>query len=224
VRTSDAEGSLRLEVSDTGSGIETDKLDRIFDAFEQVVPKSSAGLGLGLAICKALVELHGGRIEAHSSGPATGASFLVTLPCFAQAKSERSTISGAPASLGAMRILIVDDHFDTVESLRLLLVQDGHEVRVAATVAQALKVAETFAFDVLISDIGLPDGSGTELLESLNRKMGRIVPAIAMSGFGMEHDRELSRTAGFAEHLTKPVEFGSLQKAILRIVGRRPRE
>jgi hypothetical protein len=91
---------------------------------------------LGLGHLQALVELHGGRIEAHSSEPATGASFVVTLPCFAQAKSEGSTISVAPASLGAMRILIVDDHFDTVESLRLLLAQDGHEVRVAATVGR----------------------------------------------------------------------------------------
>jgi two-component system, chemotaxis family, CheB/CheR fusion protein len=153
----------------------TEHLESAFDPMKAfVAPRTKQLLvvGLGLAICKALVELHGGRIEAHSSGLATGASFFVTLPCYAQARSERSMISVAPASLAAMHILIVDDHFDTVESLRLLLAQDGHEVRVAATVAQALKVAEAFAFDVLISDICLPDGSGTELLESLNRKMG----------------------------------------------------
>jgi two-component system CheB/CheR fusion protein len=114
----------------------------------------------------------------------------------------------------------VDDHQDTNESLRLLLTREGHEVCVADSMGQALELAETFEFDLLISDIGLPDGSGTHLLESLNRKRGRLLPAIAMSGFGMEQDRERSLTAGFAEHLTKPVEFADLQRAITKLLGK----
>ncbi len=221
VRTSDLEGQLQVEVTDTGPGIEPAKLSSVFDAFEQVLlPESAAGLGLGLAICKALVELHGGSIEARSLGPATGASFLVRLPVREGGEIHGPANSTATRRLGTIRVLVVDDHQDTTESLRLLLSRDGHEVYVAGTVAQALELAQTFEFDVLISDIGLPDGSGTHLLESLNRKKGRLIPAIAMSGFGMEQDRERSLTAGFAEHLTKPVEFADLQEVITRLLGK----
>ena len=127
---------------------------------------------------------------------------------------------GAPVTpmTRPISVLVVDDHQDTNEGLRLLLTREGHEVRVAGSVAEALELAETFEFDVLISDIGLPDGSGTHLLESLNRRKGRLMRAIAMSGFGMEQDRERSLTAGFAEHLTKPVEFADLQRAITKLV------
>ena len=132
----------------------------------------------------------------------------------------RTPATAAAPRLGTIRVLVVDDHQDTNESLRLLLTREGHEVCVAGSVGQALELAETFEFDVLISDIGLPDGSGTHLLESLNRKKGRLLPAIAMSGFGMEQDRERSLTAGFAEHLTKPVEFAVLQRAITKLLGK----
>jgi two-component system CheB/CheR fusion protein len=176
---------------------------------------------LGLAICKALVELHGGSIEARSLGPGTGASFIVRLPVRGGGELLPSAGTTAAPRLGTIRVLVVDDHQDTNESLCLLLTREGHEVRVAGSVAQALELAETFEFDVLISDIGLPDGSGTQLLESLNRKKGRLMLAIAMSGFGMEQDRERSLTAGFAEHLTKPVEFADLQRAITALVAER---
>lgn len=218
VRTKDFKDELQVEVTDTGPGIEPAKLDSVFDAFEQALPESSAGLGLGLAICRALVELHGGSIKAESLGPGTGASFIVRLPIRSGGEMPRlAGITTAPG-LGTIRVLVVDDHQDTTESLRLLLNREGHEVCVAGSVAQALELAETFEFDVLISDIGLPDGSGTHLLESLNRRKGRLMRAIAMSGFGMEQDRERSLTAGFAEHLTKPVEFADLQRAITRLV------
>ncbi|HVJ58107.1 MAG TPA: response regulator [Terrimicrobiaceae bacterium] len=217
VRTKDFKDELQVEVTDTGPGIEPAKLDSVFDAFEQVLPESSAGLGLGLAICRALVELHGGSIKAESLGPGTGASFIVRLPIRSGGEMPRlAGITTAPG-LGTIRVLVVDDHQDTTESLRLLLNREGHEVCVAGSVAQALELAETFEFDVLISDIGLPDGSGTHLLESLNRRKRRLMRAIAMSGFGMEQDRERSLTAGFAEHLTKPVEFADLQRAITKV-------
>ena len=218
IRTKDFKDELQVEVTDTGPGIEPAKLDSVFDAFEQVLPDSSAGLGLGLAICRALVELHGGCIKAESLGPGTGASFTVRLPVRGGGEMQRSSGGTAAPGLGTVRVLVVDDHQDTTESLRLLLNREGHEVCVAGSVAEALELAETFEFDVLISDIGLPDGSGTHLLESLNRKKGRLMRAIAMSGFGMEQDRERSLTAGFAEHLTKPVEFADLQGAITKVI------
>ena len=218
VRTQDFKDELQVEVTDTGPGIQSANLNSVFDAFEQVLPESSAGLGLGLAICKALVELHGGFIEAQSLGPGTGASFIVRLPLRGGGEVQRPTGTIANPRLGTIRVLVVDDHQDTNEGLRLLLTREGHEVRVAGSVAQALELAETFEFDVLISDIGLPDGSGTHLLESLNQKKGRLMLAIAMSGFGMEQDRERSLAAGFAEHLTKPVEFADLQRAITKLV------
>ncbi|HEY5706712.1 MAG TPA: response regulator [Terrimicrobiaceae bacterium] len=217
IRTANSGNWLRVEVSDTGAGIEPEKLGRIFDAFEQAATGTSAGLGLGLAICKALVELHGGSIEAHSAGPGTGASFIVKLPCSGFFQSEKLSDPAAASRVGPLRILLVDDHADTVESLSSLLAQDGHEVRTAATVAQALDIAKTYAFDILISDIGLPDGQGTELLARLKGTSNPEPLGIALSGFGMEDDRERSRKAGFAEHLTKPVDFAVLQQAITRL-------
>ena len=209
-----------MEVNDTGAGIEPHKLSRIFDAFEQGARNSPSGLGLGLAICKALVELHSGTIEAHSSGLGAGASFIVKLPCSATTKGEKSSNAAATTRLGAIRVLVVDDHWDTAESLRLLLTGQGHEVRTAASIAQAIKVAESFEFDILISDIGLPDGRGTELLARLRSATDRPILGIAMSGFGMQDDRRHSRQAGFVEHLTKPVDFAVLNQAITRLAGK----
>jgi signal transduction histidine kinase len=215
-------GSLVVEVSDTGIGIEPQQLDRIFEAFEQAESNSSTGMGLGLAICKALVTLHGGTIKAHSNGSGRGASFVVRLPCPKRESAERPSSPPKPARLETLRVLIVEDHQDTADTLRQLLASEGCEVRTAASIAQALEVAEDYEFDILVSDIGLPDGRGTELLDKLQALAGRLIPAIAMSGFGMEDDIERSRLAGFAEHLTKPVEFPMLQQAITRLAAADP--
>jgi signal transduction histidine kinase len=220
IRTANAGDRLHVEVTDTGAGIEPHKLTRIFDAFEQAATSSRAGLGLGLAICKALVELHGGTIEARSAGPGTGASFIVKLPCADYAISDGSSDPAAASRSGSIRILLVDDHTDTVESLRPLLTQEGYEVCTANTIAQALEIAKVCEFDVLISDIGLPDGDGTELLARLKSEQNPRPIGIALSGFGMDEDRKRSRKAGFAEHLTKPVDFAVLQKAITRLADR----
>lgn len=219
VRTSNSpDGSeLQVEVADDGIGIDPDKLDRIFDAFEQVVRNASAGLGLGLAICKALVELHGGKIEARSEGAGKGSVFLVRIPCTTARPVAEPRPQEEPSDCAKPRVLLVEDHEDTAEILRKLLADRGHEVRTASSVAECLIVAKEYEFDILLSDIGLPDGTGTELLGRLKSSAGRTIPAIAMSGFGMENDRERSREAGFAEHLTKPVDFAALQKAISRL-------
>ena len=221
IRTADLDGWLRVEVSDTGPGIEPHKLSRIFDAFEQATAtrSSTAGLGLGLAICKALVDLHGGIIEAHSAGPNTGSSFIVRLPSSASEKSGNLPDSVAISRPDPLSILLVEDHQDTVESLRLLLTREGYQVHTATSVARALEVAENQGFDLLISDIGLPDGSGTDLLMRLKSATKRRIVGIALSGFGMEDDLKRSQEAGFAEHLTKPVDYAILEQAITRLVG-----
>jgi PAS domain S-box-containing protein len=222
---------LVVEVSDTGVGIEPELLPRIFDAFEQGDTRGAqrfgAGLGLGLAISRALVEFHGGILEAHSDGPGHGARFRVRLPLTpvpdgAAAAVREQGPDGQPSR--ALRILLVEDHLDTAEALAELLRLLGHEVVVAATVAAALAAADEIrgrqqeGTDLVISDLGLPDGSGLDLMRELARRHG--LKGIALSGYGMEEDLRRSREAGFERHLTKPVDFEVLQ-AVLREVAER---
>ncbi len=215
----DPNGRLRVEVTDTGRGIDTERLQKIFDAFEQVEGHRSTGLGLGLAICKALSEMHGGKIEAESAGVGRGSTFTVCLPI---------TRGGAPATAAPsegvvsppikLRLLLVEDHTDTATMLRRLLLRRGYEVRSAETVSGALEAAQDYDFDVLLSDIGLPDGTGMELIQQLSRKAPpRNFRGIALSGFGMHEDLERSKAAGFSEHLTKPVDFSILERTLARI-------
>jgi signal transduction histidine kinase len=215
-----ADGSLAIEIRDTGIGIESTKLGRIFDAFEQAQRTGSPGLGLGLSICKALVELHNGTIEARSEGPGNGSAFHLTFPTISPLAPVAPVAANPIPELKKSRLLIVDDHHDTVEVLSRLLSRQGYEVRTADCVADALNVAESYEFDILVSDIGLPDGRGTELLDRLQSEAGHPIRAIAISGFGAESDRESSRRAGFAEHLTKPVEFGTLRQALARLASK----
>jgi len=208
---------ITVEVSDQGIGILSEKLDRIFDAFEQGARPSQAGLGLGLAICKALVEMHSGAIGAHSDGPNRGAKFIVRLPGAVPSGQPNGESKHEIFPPEGLRLLVVEDHPDTLGTLTRLLTRRGYIVRTAACIAESLEVAREYEFDLLISDIGLPDGRGTELLEQLIALYGRRPLAIAMSGFGMEDDVERSQQAGFSEHLTKPVEFSALQQAIARL-------
>ncbi len=210
-------GHIAIEIKDQGVGIAPEKLVSIFDAFEQGARHSQAGLGLGLAICKALVELHSGQIAAHSEGLDKGASFVIRLPQATHGRPALPEQTAAAPSNNHLRLLVVEDHHDTLATLERLLTRHGYEVRTAASIAESLKVADEFEFDVLVSDIGLPDGRGTELLGQLERLRGRRLASIAMSGFGMDDDLERSRAAGFSEHLIKPVEFPSLQQAIMRV-------
>jgi len=206
-----------VEISDTGPGIAPEKLVQIFDAFDQGSSHGTVGMGLGLSICKALVELHGGSISASSPGLGKGSCFRVELPCQKTTPvSEQPKESSKPQE-AAFRILVAEDHPDTAECLRMLLTMNGHQVRVANCVEQALHIAQEYDFDVLISDIGLPDGRGTELLTELRKSNRHGIGAIAMTGFGMDRDLEESRQAGFSVHLTKPVEYSALEQALSRL-------
>ncbi len=215
-------GRISVQIADQGIGILPDKLDRIFDAFEQGALHTKAGLGLGLAICKALVEMHSGVIAAHSDGPNRGAKFTVRLPSTLPADLPNGESKRQLAPPEGLRLLVVEDHPDTLGTLTRLLTRRGYIVRTAASLAESLEVARAYEFDVLISDIGLPDGRGTELLDQFFALHGWRPPAIAMSGFGMDDDVERSQQAGFSEHLTKPVEFSALQEAISRLAARQP--
>ena len=214
-------GRWEVRVEDSGAGISAEALPRIFDAFEQgsvAVTRQFGGLGLGLAICKALVGLHAGSIRAESAGPGKGATFIIELPGAAPAHGARiadaaASETGKPAQ---PRLLIVEDHADTARTLSRLLRAAGFAVITASSIASAVALAEHEPFDLLVSDLGLPDGNGCELIRRL-RTM-RPVRGIAMSGYGMDEDMRLSREAGFAEHLVKPIDIHQLKEAIQRVM------
>jgi signal transduction histidine kinase len=222
VRTRNEADRLVIEVGDNGKGITADVLPRVFDPFEQGatdVTQRYGGMGLGLAIAKAIMDLHGGTISARSDGEGKGAVFAVALPLSAAAPLVVAPTADEPAeaSKRPVRVLLVEDHADTAKMLVRLLRMDGSEVRWAGTVAAALEAAAAEPFDVVVSDLGLPDGSGHDLIRRLLRD--RPVLGIAMSGYGMEDDIRQSREAGFVEHLVKPVSLPQLREAIRRVAN-----
>ena len=222
-------GQVRVTVSDTGVGIEPDVLPRVFDAFEQgrkSVTNRYGGLGLGLAISKALVDAHGGRISAASDGAGRGATFTVELntvpapvtePLESPAPASTAQHREGSAVVTAKRLLLVEDHDDTRRILAHLLGGLGHTVRTAADLETALRLVEQEEFDLIISDLGLPDGSGMDLARRA-RDMGMAAKTIALSGYGMEADVQRCREAGFARHLTKPINFRVLRDVIEELV------
>jgi two-component system CheB/CheR fusion protein len=236
-----ARGKRRVSVriSDTGIGIEPELLPRLFRPFEQgrqAVTRQYGGLGLGLAISKALVDLHRGRIRAQSAGRGKGATFTVELPLASDAPVSRpSAAQGDPSEAddqavvrrhGGRSVLLVEDHADTAKLLARLLNTDGHVVHVADTMAAAVELLGNNRFDIVISDLGLPDGSGLDLI-SQARRINPLVRGIALSGYGTDTDRRQSRTAGFVEHLLKPVSLSALREAIdraVRVDGPPPRD
>ncbi len=212
--TNGPDNTLEVEISDTGIGIEPDQLERIFAPFEQgerAVTRRFGGLGLGLTITKRLVTLHHGTITVRSEGKGHGAAFCTRLPS-ATAPARMSVVphSASTAPQGqALRLLLVDDHEDTRRILLRLLSRKGHHIKDAASVSGALALIDQNNFDVIISDIGLPDGNGHELMARA-RKINPELRGIALSGFGMEDDLQRSEAAGFEVHLTKPVDIQAL--------------
>ncbi len=226
-RVEDGAGpQLVVEVEDTGIGIEQDVLSGIFDAFQQgelAITRRFGGLGLGLAISKAIVELHGGSLNATSAGRGRGAKFSVRLPVGDLSLSremarigpvQESPVPPPESEVSPLSILLVEDHVDTAEAMADLLREMGHRVTVAGSVAGGLDAAEGLAgrIDLVLSDLGLPDGTGLDLMAKLHGRYG--VKGIALSGYGMEEDVRKSLEAGFDRHLTKPVNLQALQTAI----------
>ena len=234
IRTSNPRaGIVRIEVADTGMGIDPQLIPSLFVAFEQgeLEPKQQfGGLGLGLAICKALVHLHGGNIWVESEGEGKGATFFVELAVTDVLFSEQPT-ENPPRTAAkwhpkindrSLRILLVEDNPETLQILRRLLERAGCKVTPAQSVSAALDAAREVrdtggVFDLVISDLGLPDGDGREIMRELHDRDG--LSGIAISGFGMEADIAKSLSVGFAKHLTKPIQIEELQAAISDLVA-----
>jgi PAS domain S-box-containing protein len=226
IRTSnpDGDGHIAVEIEDTGVGIAAANLPHIFDAFDQGDTRRTllfGGLGLGLAISKAVVDMHGGSIIAASNGKDRGARFTLQLDTVSDAISKQrpSTESAPPVprNAGASRILLVEDHPDTARVLTRLLKASGYQVKAAHSVTAALQLAAAEPFDILISDIGLPDATGYELMEQIKNLYG--MQGIAVSGYGLDEDIIKSHEAGFADHIVKPVNMDQLDAVIRRVVG-----
>ena len=218
---SDAAHQVVIEIADTGIGIEPELMPLIFDAFEQGGRRTTSqygGLGLGLAISKRVIDLHSGSLTAASAGSGLGATFTVTLKAM-----ETSLLEGPivylPAEMrarSAAEILLVEDHEDTARVLRRILERAGFAVAHANSLRVANELARERRFDLVISDVGLPDGTGLDLMRTLQSSHG--LTGIALSGFGTEQDIAASLNAGFSEHLTKPVDWPQLRSAIERLL------
>ncbi|HWM26452.1 MAG TPA: ATP-binding protein [Chthoniobacterales bacterium] len=213
-----------IEIADNGIGIDPALTPKIFDAFEQggqLVTSKFGGLGLGLAISKRVVDLHHGTITARSDGRGRGATFVVTLNAMETSMLEGPVLflESEPALAGHVRILLVEDHKDTARVLGRILQNAGFEVSHADTLARARELAAGRRFDLVISDLGLPDGSGLDLMRGLRETQG--LSGIALSGFGTDDDVAASTAAGFAEHVTKPVDWERLRNAIERLTPRK---
>jgi signal transduction histidine kinase len=210
--SNDSAGQLHVEITDTGMGIEPEALPKIFDAFEQGGRTQLGGLGLGLAISKTLVEAHKGTIIAQSAGRNKGSMFALVFPTCEKVEAQITpALSPRLAERQPMRILLVEDHEDTNRSLTNLLRRRGYQVQSALTFQSALELSAKEKFDVLISDLGLPDGSGIDLIQKLASKPPL---GIALTGFGMEQDIRKSREVGFQHHLVKPIDLNKLDSLI----------
>ena len=220
------EERLIIEVADTGIGIEPDVADRIFDPFQQAetsITRRFGGLGLGLAISKGIVEGHGGLLVADSPGQGSGTTFRLELRALPDPKSDeagpptpRAMAADSDPSTSSLKILLVEDEQATRRLMAKLLKGLGHDVTTAGTIAEALERAEAGHFELIVSDIGLPDGSGLELMKRVVARRGRV-PAIALTGYGMEEDIQRSREAGFTAHMTKPIDFTKLEAMIRQV-------
>lgn len=221
IRSWNEGGRLRVATTDTGLGITAEEMPRIFTAFMQGREAAAArfgGLGLGLSITALLVQEHGGKIWAESAGRDQGATFHLELPLAAAASPKARAMPAAAAAVGkGLRILLVEDHEDTRAVLQRLMTRWGHEMTGVASLAQTREALATGTFDLLLSDIGLPDGTGYDVVAVLREKSA--IPAVAMSGFGMEADRARALAAGFAEHIVKPITAERLRELLTQFAS-----
>ena len=215
------EAVFTVSVRDTGIGMEPEVMQRIFDPFEQgnrSFEHRFGGLGLGLAISKSLAQAHGGTLTAQSDGSNRGSTFTLSMEALPQGQAAGVASKVVTDSTRqALKILLVDDHHDTCAALEKLLARRGHLVAVSHDVRSAMEAAVGNKFDLLISDIALPDGTGMDLMTQLRAIAN--VPGIAISGFGNNGDIERSLQAGFSEHLIKPIKLDNLEAAIERAIA-----
>jgi len=220
-------GNVIVTVTDTGIGMEPEEVARAFDAFAQGEHARRngshrfGGLGLGLAISRSLVTMHGGEITARSLGRGKGAAFEIVLPAVSDLlPAPPAGVALQPARSRALRVLLVEDHESSRETLRRILLARGYSVVIAGSVAEARTVAEHDEFDLLLTDLGLPDGSGHDLLRELPPRENRL--AIALTGYGMEEDIARSKDAGFFAHITKPLRAAELDAVLGAVISALP--
>jgi PAS domain S-box-containing protein len=232
VETAAKDGRLIVKITDTGIGMDSEELNRIFVAFSQGDHARDdahrfGGLGLGLTISRVLVELHAGSIRATSEGKGKGATFLIDLPLAQISKKEaamysakrpaRTSPAQSPGTAAPLRILLVEDHEPTREALTHLLARRRYEVTATASASDARAAAAKNNFDVLISDIGLPDGNGYDLMKEFRDRYG--LKGIALTGYGTEQNIARGENSGFAAYLIKPVRMESLDNALAAVLG-----
>ena len=242
IRLERADSHVEVKVSDSGIGIDEDFLPHVFDRFRQAdssTTREHRGLGLGLSIVRHLVELHGGTVSAESAGEGKGAVFTVRLPLAAkveaksltesesvsdsnQTQEERGGSANAP-DMSGLRVLVVDDEPDTLEILCLALKRYGAQVRAAASSADALAAFLEWKPDVLVSDIGLPGEDGFDLIakiRTLSSEQGGNIPAVALTAYVRNEDRQLALASGYQTHIPKPVDPATLAAAVADLAGR----
>ncbi len=215
------DGRVELRVKDEGIGIAAEQLDHIFEIFvqqPQATDRAQGGLGLGLALVRSLVELHGGAVRAASEGPGKGSEFIIELPraeVVARTAAEAPAVRSAAGAQEPCRVLVVDDNFDGAQLLLMALEAFGYDVRIAHDGPTALAIAAGFRPEIVLLDIGLPVMDGYEVARRLRAEpFGAHVRIIAVTGYGQESDRQRSREAGFVDHIVKPVNLGALQTSL----------
>jgi len=224
VHASVQDGDVAVSVADTGIGIDPAALPSIFEMFVQLETRGSrarTGLGIGLALAKRLVELHGGRLEARSEGPGTGATFVIRLPMVVAARESAAATMSRRHAVAACRVLIAEDIPDAAEMLRLMIECMGHHVRVAADGAQAVDMATEFRPQIALLDLGMPRMDGYEAAQRIRAALGPSVVLVALTGWGQEQDQRRAYAAGFDHHVTKPAEPDAIESLIASAVESR---
>jgi PAS domain S-box-containing protein len=214
------DNQIIFRVRDSGIGISRDLLPRVFDLFTQAersLERSHGGLGIGLTIVKRLVEMHGGRVQAHSAGPGMGSEFEVHLPVAAMTRPPMTAAAKKAQAEGHLRVVIVEDNYDAAEALTMLLELFGHQATIVADGLAAIDAVRNGAFDIALVDIGLPGIDGYEVARRI-RKLpnAKTMTLVALTGYGQETDKKRALSAGFDEHLTKPVKIERLQALLNR--------
>jgi signal transduction histidine kinase len=226
--TEDDSGRALLKVKDTGIGIDSTTLPHVFESFHQAdqgLDRTRGGLGLGLALVKGLAKLHDGLVGAESDGLGKGSQFFLKLPA-TFAKEDNTPVISAAVNGGhdiKRRILIIEDSYDAAETTKMMLAREGHEVRIAGTGPEGISIAHDFNPDVILCDIGLPGIDGYQVIRKLREDPAlAAIYVIALTGYGRDKDRQMAREAGFDEHMTKPIDFPVLKRALTQLQSGQP--